>query len=342
MRLYLHIGLPKTGSSAIQSWLSAHSEDLAKVGVTYADLVPKAKLEQISGGNGKHVVRFLGVKWHGERVTPRELTREILETYFDGESTAIISAEAMANARRPRIRQLLKVLDAAGIDVIVLAYIRSIYDHCWSGYQQMVKGAGYHHELAQYAADYPNAQVDAIRRWSSEFDQIRVMNYDSAKHALIESFVQACELELPAGVKTSISRVNRSLSASERSLLIEVNRQTAKRGLDFRALLANPILYANPAAESSFVYDPRVLEILREKYQDDVDWLNRSFLRDDPILIEPSAPPESAAVADEAVRPEVSALIGALLDQIIDPPKFVQEQVAHSQRRGGAGRRGNE
>ena len=52
MRVYLHIGLPKTGSSAIQSWLSAHSKDLAGVGVTYADLMPKAKLEQISGGNG--------------------------------------------------------------------------------------------------------------------------------------------------------------------------------------------------------------------------------------------------------------------------------------------------
>ena len=325
MTLYLHIGLPKTGSSAIQSWLSAHSEDLARVGVTYADLVPKAKLEKISGGNGKLLSRFLGVKWQGARLTPRELTNEIRETYFNGESTAIISAEAMANARRPRIKQLRKVLDAADIDVVVLAYIRSIYDHCWSGYQQMVKGAGYHDELARYAADYPNPQVDSIQRWSSAFDDIRLMNYDSAKDALIESFVKACELELPADVKTTISRVNRSLSTSERSLLIEVNRQAAERGLDFRALIANAILYANPEAESSFVYDPRVLEILQEKYAREVAWINRRYLRDDPIRIEPSAPPESAPVTDERVRPEVSALIGVLLDQIGDPAPFVKQ-----------------
>ena len=117
------------------------------------------------------------------------------------------------------------------------------------------------------------------------------MNYDSAKDALIESFVKACELELPADVKTTISRVNRSLSTSERSLLIEVNRQAAERGLDFRALIANAILYANPEAESSFVYDPRVLEILQEKYAREVAWINRRYLRDDPIRIEPSSAP---------------------------------------------------
>ncbi len=50
--LFIHIGLSKTGSSAIQSWLSLNSEKLRLKGVDYADLSPSAKEGKITAGNG--------------------------------------------------------------------------------------------------------------------------------------------------------------------------------------------------------------------------------------------------------------------------------------------------
>ena len=50
--LYLHIGLGKTGSSALQSWLSLNAELLSKQGIDYADLVPEVKYGESLSGNG--------------------------------------------------------------------------------------------------------------------------------------------------------------------------------------------------------------------------------------------------------------------------------------------------
>ena len=325
-RLFLHIGLTKTGSSAIQSWLSANSEALAELDVSYADLNPAAKLDKIGPGNGEHIVRFLRIKDRGPEMTDRRLGREIRRTYFDGMANAIVSAEAMTNAAAPRIRRLKRALEGLGVEVTVVAYIRSIYDHFWSGYQQLIKRSGYHHGPADFAATYPNIQVDSLRRWVGAFDDLRVINYDTVKDSLIESFARACELELPDTIDTNVARINRSLSAPERGLLVDVNRQAAERGLEFRALLSDAVIYANPETESAFVYDEEVVELLREKYADDVTWVNRRLLADDPIGIAPAAELNGTARPDDGeteVTPEVSALIGALLDQIVEPAPFV-------------------
>ena len=50
--LYLHIGLGKTGSSALQSWLSLNAELLSKQGIDYADTVPEVKYGESLSGNG--------------------------------------------------------------------------------------------------------------------------------------------------------------------------------------------------------------------------------------------------------------------------------------------------
>ena len=50
--LFLHIGLGKTGSSALQSWLSLNVEGLREQGIDYADLAPEAKRGDVSSGNG--------------------------------------------------------------------------------------------------------------------------------------------------------------------------------------------------------------------------------------------------------------------------------------------------
>lgn len=342
-RLFLHIGLTKTGSSAIQSWLSANSEALAEIDVSYADLVPEAKLGNVGSGNGEHIVRFLRIKDRGPEMTDRRLGREIRRTYFDGMPNAIVSAEVMTNAAAPRIRRLQRALAGLGVEVIVVAYVRSIYDHFWSWYQQLIKRSGYHSALADFAAAYPNVQVDALRRWGGAFDDIRVVNYDTFKDSLIESFALACELELPDGIDTSVARINRSLSAPERGLLIEVNRQAAERGLEFRALLSDAVIYANPETEAAFVYNDEVVELLREKYDDDVTWVNRRMLADDPIGIAPAAELNGTARPDDGeteVTPEVSALIGALLDQIVEPTPFVtrkrdQPSKPRAKRQGG-------
>ena len=324
-KLFLHIGLSKTGSSAIQSWLSANSEALAEFDVSYADLYPDAKLDKISPGNGEHIVRFLRLKGRQE-MPDRRLVREIRRTYFDGMPTAIVSAEAMTNAGAAGIRRLKHVLEELDLEVIVIAYVRSIYDHFWSGYQQLIKRSGYHDGPAEFAATYPNVQVNALRRWSTYFPDMRVINYDTVKDSLIESFAGACELELPAGVETGVARINRSLSAAERALLIDVNRQAEERGLEFRALLSDALVYASPETESAFVYDPEVLKLLRNSFEDDVAWVNENLLPDDPITIEPTAEVDGTALpgGEPEVAPEVSAVIGALLDQIVEPAPFVK------------------
>ena len=262
------------------------------------------------------------------------------KAYFGGEPTAVVSAEGLQNAPGARLEALRELLDGTGIEVTVVAYIRSIYDHCWSGYQQLIKRHGYYGDLAEYAATYRNMQVDAVRLWSAAFDDIRLINYDSAKESLIESFFETCELDLPAELSTSRRAVNRSLSAAERALLIDVNRQAAERGLEFKALLSDALIYADPDKPSGFVYDADVLAVLREKYERRGHLAQPSFPR---ATIRSGSSRRTGARTSRSPRirspPEVRMLIGALLDQIVRPARHLR-RTDRSERAPARGREG--
>ena len=55
--IYLHIGTPKTGTSALQSFLLNNSEELDRQGYDYPE--HKVDVNHISSGNGQEIINIM-------------------------------------------------------------------------------------------------------------------------------------------------------------------------------------------------------------------------------------------------------------------------------------------
>jgi hypothetical protein len=143
-QLYLHIGLGKTGSSAIQSWLSLNVAALSDQGINYADLAPLAKQGATTSGNGHVLVRACRDNNFDE------VERLITEIYFRDakNSTAIISSENLQDVRLPKLRKVQEICQRHNINISVIAYIRSVYERAYSSYVQSVKRTSATHEFS--------------------------------------------------------------------------------------------------------------------------------------------------------------------------------------------------
>ena len=121
--LYLHIGLGKTGTSALQSWLSLNAERLSAQGIDYADTVPEVKYGESLSGNGSAL--------HNACVSQDFDTAEALltATYFfrPENSVAIVSCELLQGIKSSSINEIKKICDRNAIEVKVIAYVRSAY-----------------------------------------------------------------------------------------------------------------------------------------------------------------------------------------------------------------------
>lgn len=151
-RCWLHIGAPKTGSTALQDFLSSNQIPLLKHGISY----PSATLR----GYGHHDIAFLSSGAYPEWATPparsldelaAELRQEILRSPFP----VILSSENFYLLCSPkRTAELLKQLgiNISIEEVKVVVYVRRQDEAHASWYNQAVKAQGYCESYEKHAA----------------------------------------------------------------------------------------------------------------------------------------------------------------------------------------------
>ena len=132
MKLILHIGGAKCGSSAIQKVLSENVDHLRSVGV----LVPGANLDLDSPTLGQQIRWFLTMVDHsdGPGVVTRRLGRLRNRMSTEGLHTLIVSAENLIN--QARYADLFADADDIFDDVQIIAYVRRQDDYVVSSWQQ--------------------------------------------------------------------------------------------------------------------------------------------------------------------------------------------------------------
>ncbi|NND67061.1 MAG: hypothetical protein HKN19_05680 [Halioglobus sp.] len=270
-RLYLHIGLGKTGSSALQSWLSINSAELARQGIVYADLSAAARAGKASSGNGVQLVNAL----RDSDFT--EIERLLQTVYFPpgvGE-TAIISSELLKDVRPPKLRELHALFARLEIEPHIVAYVRSVYERLYSTWGQRVKNLGHTEPFAE--ADIARGMLTTLawlRKYQDQFGSaMTVLNYDAPDADIYQSFATLAGID--TATTTGIEkRVNRSLSYREQ----EVQRQlNALHGGDFSAAIARCLIEADPEKATAVHYDPELLERTREVCRESIEWINERF-----------------------------------------------------------------
>ncbi|HTQ35281.1 MAG TPA: hypothetical protein VMI30_14030 [Stellaceae bacterium] len=217
--LYLHIGLPKTGSTYLQQWLTLNRTVLAEAKVW----VPAQPLLA-----HRVAAEFIA----DERRAARQDVKQIKTVSF-GEArdqiglavadprfaSGILSSEYFCECPPREVTALREVTGAAVIYVVL--FLRRQNRLLESGYNQEVKAMGATHVIGPPRYSPRADWLVLYESWAAAFGEknLRFVNYDvvAARRELLPAFLKAVDLpaELAANTRTDIAdSQNQSLPAN--------------------------------------------------------------------------------------------------------------------------------
>ena len=207
--IIVHIGHPKTGSSAIQHHLKINHQRLAEFGYSYP--VPKALLlakSKVSSGNGDLFLRF------DKPAEPVIFSNELLYAATNFQEGAEFHQKLMAY--RDHIR--------------IVIFTRDVFSHFLSAWGQGVKRGGRTETTDEFAQRYFNFNhlLLVVRFLEAQGIEFVLRNHSRMDDA-VDSFMRLVLGDQAdaylAGAEFEKSVVNRSLTLAETELQRRLNEQ---------------------------------------------------------------------------------------------------------------------
>jgi hypothetical protein len=235
--LVLHLGIPKTGSSALQVCWAQNREALLSQSFDYFELGDflMGLRGKISSGNGAHLARsFLPPQAEAYLPTREQqlsqLDRKILESDCD---TGVLSSELFVFADDARLAEFAGWLVERGISLKVFYFIRDQVQFLTSTYIQQVK----RHACTETAEQYILRTYDKIAhiKYSKLFERLRQLvpsediicrNYQETRvseRGIFDIFLGSFGLD-PEGLKLADFSVNLSLDMTEIKIMLALNK----------------------------------------------------------------------------------------------------------------------
>lgn len=285
-RLILHLGHPKTGSSAIQSFLARNADQLRSIGIYY----PQSRREReagkgaISSGNPRDV-RQIG----------KIARSSIHHTVFSSENIFVANIPEIYNDT------LAKQLIGTDIKPLFVIYTRNLFPFIFSGWGQYIKRHGGTLGLRDFIVS-SQEEDDAYRVFGpGNFQRLAewivsieyagfdwaVYNYDKIDCGISTHFARKAlgiATDAPLDWTFDTRRVNRSLTMSEYEVQIQFNRimgKSSSRIISDRLVNDLPDLNGHRPYIS---YDEYI--IISEIFRSSVDSVNKLIRDDQRIHIE--------------------------------------------------------
>jgi hypothetical protein len=237
----MHIGAPKCGSTALQSWLDINRATLAAQGVHYVSegahwIAPAKALVGVSDRvSGKPVPMR---EWERLVAAVRKATPDSGST-----ARAIISSEWYAGASDDAVERAVRDLD--GSRMRVLLFVRPLSSTLISAWQQALKLGGKQslQEWLTTIFDEPTSptaerawgkhRYDLIAaRWAKRIggDRVSIVVLDPTNPESLFRTVEEIAGVVPGSASAAPSRTNQSLSPFESDVLLALNKEFYVRG----------------------------------------------------------------------------------------------------------------
>lgn len=322
--IFIHIGCGKTGSSALQNWLAQNTGALKRSGIRYPSGVADGARRfwcksrgvpseyAITSGNGVTMVNA---------VKQGDIETFVAKALRGARGHVLFSSEVFQSLNRDQLACLKKALDRKGVSVVIIAYIRNVYDIAYSSYLQLVKRHLYGKSFRDFAfAMKLPQQFGVVRKFEEFFEDMRLIHYETERPRGIEkAFLEALGLSKNALPAMSDKKVNRSLSVLEAELMRRANEAYVARFQDrndvFSKKLSDALIYGDPERETELYVDREVVDTFRARFGDSVRELNERYFGDTRLKI---FAPEGKRIVERAEAPDaafgtvMSALIGAV------------------------------
>ncbi|MCB1690294.1 MAG: hypothetical protein KDI33_17480 [Halioglobus sp.] len=274
--LFLHIGCPKTGSSALQSWLAINQSTLIDQGYHFAVTDGGARHFRINSGNAG--VLDSHIRQNPEQATSNKSSElEILELYFSGFDKAIVSSEILSGLRVEYIEKLKALFDQHNIRVRVIAYVRNLYDFFYSAHVQHVKRTNRLISFEEATTEERHFRhFQTYRNFSKYFD-VTLIHYDSVLDNIALPFCDAIGVDYSQLIPLPAQQVNRTLSPDEIEVVQCMGKWLAGMGIevdDFSRIVSDDLVHKFPETESRAVYSDTVYQYLAKTFGEQIDAFN--------------------------------------------------------------------
>lgn len=232
MRIFIHIGSYKTGTTSIQSHLQRSRDKLEASGWLYP-------LSGSQNGHAHHQIPFaLQKSGGGDSVdASRSLVSEIIEEAKSKKAeNIVISSEVFFSLQNSHIQSFSKLFEGQGHDVRIVCYLRRQDQFLHSFYMQCIKHSQM--RVSDEPAEYKGfnevvsiARYDQIISWWAEAfgkDAMMIETYDSKcqKNGVVNEFMQKIECDA-APSNNNEARINTTI----RTELIEYLRVANSIGI---------------------------------------------------------------------------------------------------------------
>lgn len=225
--IYLHAGLPKTGSTHIQDALQVLAQQRMLRSVAYPVVRP-----DIGSGNGAQLAQVLRSERVDDdvRAQMQACVDELLAAAPVRRTGLLVSSEHFFFATVPAFNALVAMLRPHARHLKLLVCVRPLPAWVWSLYMQEVKA---HAQAEPFAAVWLQRCADTYLPWLANLDRFAVeaMVLPYREHGLLASFLAAIGEQPALAAPFADDRVNRSLTAGELELLRRINATFADESL---------------------------------------------------------------------------------------------------------------
>lgn len=349
--LYLHIGMPKTGTSYIQSTLKLNYEKLKEKGYAYPLSLKVGKYSSTRNA------RFLIQKYvdeNGKR--DKEKEQEIWDTYFDRISSLfktydkmILSEEGIWNLGAKRDKKFWKKLkselDSRNIDYKIIAYVRRQDLFAQSHWAQKVR----EYETREFK-EYINGKnimrleyytrvktiADIMGKENLDIRAYEKQQWGGTKNNLVSDFFEAVGLEFNEDFQElEKSTSNISLGGVYLDYKRYMNKYPELRSVNGRKSYLHRVLTRlmyEKASDFSFsknnlmTYDETVAFL--DKYKEENEMLAKEFLgRDDGVLFKDEIPEDDPLAKREYTKDDYFKVSCDVVCMLSDEIEKKDEQI---------------
>ncbi|MDR7155486.1 hypothetical protein J2W40_002313 [Sphingobium xenophagum] len=297
-KLVLHAGPGKTGTSAIQKWLTDNKDLLKNDGYDY----PEPSVPGTFAGNASELIQILLAPPDVSDVDMAPELDKILASYRNDLaqsrcSTLILSNELFSSVNRNRLHLLKeRIAPLFALDVILV--VREPYGWLWSAWGQCVKRLGEADPFIPFLERAVGFYEQAYATVLDIFDPVTLIPY--SRDALLFDMAKAMGLD-PVLYQTeaaSVQTINRSMTADELEILRRINRINGNPSISQR--ISDYLIEQSPDAVTEMVIDPGAIALIQKCCGPVLTRLRKSI----PNLDMPRA----GTISDENERPIVIGL----------------------------------
>lgn len=268
--LILHIGAPKTGTSAFQAYCAQHAGFLEEhLDLLYPDLSGNHRMASrnaVTSGNGLPITRWLDPEIECPSIL-RERGREQFGAALDlldrmPTKRMLISSEDFCHVRIEGFSPLSDACGRVGVNLRLIGLVRDILPWIMSVYAQQVKGSGLCGSLEDFLREYPVAfeKIEELIEFAKPRQSVslEILNYADLKSDIGPKLLRRVVGDAPEIFPESGGkRVNRSLDAWETRLMSAARTSLSLDDPADSRDISDALIYSAP---DRFVPRPSVTE----------------------------------------------------------------------------------